>query len=109
MRAETVFDVNPDWDSDYACVPWLAAGVDGKAVGQGRRGNHRVVGAGLHLPTRATQRGGHSTEGPCSLRVKRQRVEVGLGLLKVGLTRGTFLRLWTRPAARPTAPRVSRP
>ena len=30
------------------------AGIHGKAVGQGGRRNHRVIGAGVHLPTGAT-------------------------------------------------------
>jgi hypothetical protein len=62
------------------------AGVDGKTVRDRGRRNHRVIRAGVHLSTCPTQRSGHSTKGPCSLGVERQRVEVGLGLLKVCLT-----------------------
>ena len=66
------------------------AGVQGKAVSHGRRCNHRVVGAGVDLSAGAPQRRGHSAEGPCGGGVERQRIEIGLGLLEVRLTRGTL-------------------
>ncbi len=64
------------------------AGVHGRPVGDRHRGDHRVVGPCRRLAPRPAQGRGDLPERPRRGRVERQRGEVRLRLLQVGLTRG---------------------
>jgi hypothetical protein len=66
------------------------ARVDRKVVGYGRRCDHRVVGSGRGLAACPPERRGDPAKRARCVSVERERVEVSLGLLQVGLTGGTL-------------------
>jgi hypothetical protein len=66
------------------------AGVGREVVGDGHRGDHRVVGACCGLPSCAAQGGSNLAERSRRSGIEGERIEVGFGLLQVGLPSGAF-------------------
>src|ERR1700730_15922176 len=66
-------------------------GVQGKLIGDGGCGDHRVVGASMNFTTGVSQRGGNRTERPGRLCVEWKRLEVGFRLLEHRLPSGSLL------------------
>jgi hypothetical protein len=67
------------------------ARVDRKVVRYGRRCDHRIVGSGRGLAACPPERRGDPPKRARRVSVERERVEVSLGLLQVGLTGGALI------------------
>lgn len=66
------------------------AGMDRNVFSEGRSGDQRVVGPGRRLSASRPQRRRNPTECPGGFGPKWNRLEIGLSLLQVRLTRGAF-------------------
>ncbi len=66
------------------------AGMEREIVGDGDGGDHGVVGACGWFAARVSETCGNSTEAAGCVCVKRQRFEIGFGLLDVCLSGGSF-------------------
>lgn len=73
-------------------------------MGDCDRHDQRVIGPGLRFPTGSPERGGHPAERPRPTGVERDRVEVGLRLLKVGESDRAFCLVIGHQRAQPVEP-----
>jgi hypothetical protein len=80
------YDLKPIDASEIVCV----TRVDGQIVCYRDRGDHCVIGSSRSLTSGSAQRCGDTTERTSGIGVERNRVEVGLGLLKLSLASRTL-------------------
>lgn len=78
-----------DFEAVDPCKVIRVAKREGRWPRPSRQSLHRRH-AALTLRPARRRRCGHAAERPCGCRIERQRIEIGLGLLQVGLACGTF-------------------